>query len=243
MPKSIPGRVLFRKIAGRIIPIVSKGTDSSIRAARMSAKKTMSIKRKAIKNKIAARTSLAEKRIRAVRTIRKSKHEGILVSQNHPKAEIRFINDHVVKSGFRDYLGNVDKKRIRNIFRRFLHKNILSKRGKAPESFLVRTKKNAYIISERASKTLDESLGESLWSHEKYLRKSLKYERSMQEIEKSSRKLGISPYDIGLNNVGLYGKKAKVIDTDYFKLKEGRLGISLSERNRMRKFIIKKRRK
>lgn len=224
--------IIFRKIGGRIIPIMSRGQDGSIRAARMSAKKTMSIKRKAIKKKISARTSLSEKRIRAVRTVRKFfTKDAIKIRSPYGKTDIREVGNKIVKTNMPD----ADAFYKKTILGRFVSKQTMG--NKAPETFLVKTSKRNYLVADKARGTVEDVLGG--------YKQTRKEKSFFLKAFDHAKKKGLDAHDMHGGNLGVYGKKLKVIDTDLFSIRAARSkrGFSASERKKMRKFIIKQRHK
>lgn len=201
MIKSKLYKIIFKRIRGRVVPIdLSKAHY-----------KTSHEFRKQLKKKISAKTSLSEQRIKAIRAIRKTKNRYGIIGFG-AAARVKSYKNLVIK-----YEVPLTPKHEFNL--RALTKSILSKKGKAPETFLVQTKKKSYLVEKSGKIKPDISDV-----------KRTKFEKAVES------KLKIETSDLTPENFAFFGKKMKTIDTGGFFMDRK---VTNKERKRLQKFIIR----
>lgn len=237
-------RIIFRRIGGRIVPIRVPSVAS---VSNSVAQNSASIK-KTLKEKIASVTSLAQKRIdsiRAVRTIKSIFRRSDLTAGGSASVSVPKPNPKklVIKTLPR---GQATK--------RALVKSVLSKRGLAPETFLVDTgRRRSYLVQKQVT-TNHELLYKLHRAHgagsKAFSKGELKLLRSENDLHGKIRRLGIEPLDLLTQNVGKGKKGPLTFDSGHFSSFKAGDGtdrqvirsirfLSNSERKRARKFVIK----
>lgn len=206
--------VIFRRIKGRIV----------------------AISRDKLRAKIAARTSLSEKRIKAIRAAR---HHHVANQYHRDFSSLIGSGSYASVFKAKGFKGYVIKQTVargihdpkwhqKDMLRRFITKNILKKH--APETFLVRTKNKSFIVQKRAKPFFKNKSSKKFWD-------------IWNEMDEFGIKKGIEVHDLHKDNLGIIKKKTVIIDTGNSEfLRKAPLILSQSERNRIKKFLIKSKR-
>jgi hypothetical protein len=147
------GKIIFRRVAGRLRPIKVYGAITDDSVLKQSAKI-----RSYLKTKAAAKTSLPMKRQKAVFSVRALLNK-LKVAGNDTNAANR-LGSGVFMDTFDAGGGWVVKATKRGsdraemeVVRRGFMKSVLSKYGVAPETFLVKTNQSNFLVQKRAKET------------------------------------------------------------------------------------------
>jgi len=190
------GKIIFKKIHGRVIPI------------RVSEK---TLRRKALRKQASARTNLSNKRFKALRAVTlslrgKTKHIGRGMS-----ADVFSAGKFVVK------IANEGSFTKRQTAKEFLDRFMIKKKlGSkiAPEVFLVKTKKQSFLVQDKGE--IVENIAARASEAGKYGKTVDNFmERSARLINRALRKK-VQPHDISIDNLMISKGRLKVSDTGQF---------------------------
>ncbi len=200
-------KVIFRRIKGRLIPIFKKGIGGKLPRAKITKKiyKASPAIRKALKKKIAAKTSLSEKRMNAIRSVtnflkgEKGYGKRFKLIGQGSDLKVYSTGDNVIKA-HRASLSFFNSNE--HMYRRFTIKSFLSKKKLAPETFMVSTNYKSYLVQKKVKPL---QIRFNTPSGKNKLRK-------IDDFEKKMKKYSISATDVRDVNVTL-NKKTKQIQT------------------------------
>ena len=228
-------RKIYRFIRGRIKVFSISSKNANHPSVIRSQKDSANIK-KILKKKAAARTSLAEKRISAIRDVAAVKKQRvpnikILGSGSSLNTVQSPVSKKVVKLTAAGS-NPEDKYRIlAEIKYRGKIKAMLSKMGLAPETFTVRTDSNSYLVQDLAPKIGNKSPFAPISEGEGAI---------MEKLRKRLNQAGFKGRDLNDGNIGKLKGRKVAIDSGLFEVKTG---MFRSNQKRIDKFTISKKRK
>lgn len=217
--------MIFRRIGGRIIPF----REAAGFTAHKAVQETSAAMRSELKTAAAAKTSLANMRVKSVASVRKLL--GAIDRYAGTKPKQIGSGTHMATypaPGLYGWAVKVAHGNRTQVQERAMTKSVLSRHGLAPTTFHVQTKEKDYLV-QRLGKTLNTAIAyrdEQGWRGRN---------ETVDKLEQRIDQLGIQSYDLGLPNVARVRGKATSIDSGGFSW---RRALSPSEIVRGLKFRI-----